>query len=93
MTKKREIQIILDKLWIEYSQLYQKVNNLEDFIKNRMALSDGLYGQSMDITKKLVFVNQKQQELLCKQLEFMKQYLNCLSERISDLGEQYKNAK
>lgn len=37
MTKeKRNIQIVLDKLWIEYSQLYQKVNNLDYFLETHI---------------------------------------------------------
>lgn len=31
--EKRDIQIVLDELWVEYSQLYQKINNLDYFIK------------------------------------------------------------
>ena len=94
MTKeKREIQIVLDNLWIEYSQLYQKVNNLEYFINYKMSAPDTLHPQDMEITKRLVKVSTFQAYYLPKQLEAMKTYLDILRLRIDDLSKQFKECK
>ena len=94
MTKKqRDIQIILDKLWVEYSQLYQRVNSLDYFINYKMSAPDTLHPQDMETTMRLVKVSQCQAYYLPKQLEVMKTYLNILKERIDDLSKQFKESK
>ena len=76
--EKRNIQIVLDKLWIEYSQLYQKVNNLDYHLSEQCCLENAI-PHSL--------------HLLCKQYEAMKTYLNILKERIDDLSKQFKECK
>ena len=76
--EKRNIQIILDKLWIEYSQLYQKVNNL-DYHLSKQVCSENNIPHSLD--------------LLYNQYEAMKTYLNILKDRIDDLSKQFKECE
>lgn len=87
---KRQLQIVLDKLWIEYSQLYQRVNSLDYFINYKMSAPDTLHPQDMETTKRLIKVSQFQANCLPKQLESMKTYLDILKDRINDLSEQFR---
>ena len=76
--EKRNIQVILDKLWIEYSQLYQKVNNLHWHL--HLVVDDeneGQYGI----------------KLLQEQHKAMTTYLNILKERIDNLSKEFKECK
>ena len=76
--EKRNIQIVLDKLWIEYSQLYQRVNNLDYHISKQVCSANHI-PHSLD--------------LLYNQYEAMKTYLDILKERIDDLSKQFKECK
>ena len=76
--EKRNIQIVLDKLWIEYSQLYQKVNNLDYHLSKQVCSANNI-PHSLD--------------LLYNQYEAMKTYLDILKERIDDLSKQFKECK
>jgi len=100
MTKKqRDIQIILDKLWIEYSQLYQKVNNLKYFIEtNSTKIINKNYQKGAPIYQRFEYlkikgVSKKQIPMLIEQREAMLRYLNILQARIDDLSKQFKECK
>ena len=100
MTKeKRNIQIVLDKLWIEYSQLYQKVNNLDYFIEmNAIKKINKNYKKGTPLYQRVKYlhikgVSVKQVPLLIEQREVMLRYLNILQIRIDDLSKQFKECK
>ncbi len=100
MTKEqRKIQIILDELWIEYSQLYQKVNNLDYFIEiNSIKRINKNYQKGAPLYQRFEYlkingVSRKQIPLLIEQREVMLRYLNILQARIDDLSKQFKELK
>lgn len=100
MTKeKRNIQIVLDKLWIEYSQLYQKINNLDYFIEmNAIKKINKNYKKGAPLYQRVKYlhikgVSAKQVPLLIEQREVMLRYLNILQTRIDDLSKQFKECK
>lgn len=100
MTKeKRDIQIELDKLWIEYSQLYQKFNNLDYFIEtNSTKIINKKYPKGAPFYQRFKYLNikgvsKKHIPLLIEQREVMLRYLNILKARIDDLSKQFKECK
>ena len=87
--EKRNIQIILDKLWIEYSQLYQRVNNLDYFIAQSIHLcaddQERIY-----LKDEQTNMSAYHTDLLKKQWKVMNEYLNIIKARIDDLSKQFK---
>ena len=97
MTKKqRDIQVVLDKLWVEYSQLYQKVNNLDYFIEtNSTKTINKNYQKGAPLYQRFEYlkikgVSKNHIPLLIEQREVMLRYLNILQTRIDDLSKKFK---
>ena len=97
MTKEqRNIQRVLDKLQVEYSQLYQKVNNLDYFIEtNSTKIINKNYQKGAPIYQRFKYlkikgVSKKQIPLLIEQREVRLRYLNILQARIDDFSKQFK---
>ena len=97
--EKRNIQIVLDKLQIEYWQLYQKVNNLDYFIEtNSTKIINKNYQKGAPLYQRFEYlkikgVSKKHIPLLIEQREVMLRYLNILQARINDLSKQFKEDK
>lgn len=102
--EQRKIQIILDELWVEYSQLYQKINNLAYFINyqsivDKSELDD--YNNEIYISKLekqcKLFNKEKisltQENLMRQQFAYMGEYLSILKARIDDLSKQFKECE
>ena len=98
--KKRQIQIILDKLQIEYWQLNQKINNLDYFIesnsvkqinKNYPKGSSSFYLRWKYI--KIKGVSKEHIPLLLEQREAMIRYWNILKQRIDKLSKQFEECE
>lgn len=105
MTKeKRDLQIVLDKLWIEYSQLCQKINNLAYFINYQSIVDKSNLDQYNNATyiseleKQCKLFNKEkisltQENLMRQQFAYMGEYLSILKARIDDLSKQLKECK
>ena len=90
--EKRDIQIILNKLGDEYSELFQKVNRLDLFISQNIHLcADGQ--ERIYLRSEKTNMSAYHTDLLKKQWKVMNKYLNILKERIDDLSKQFKECK
>ena len=87
--EKRNIQIELNKLGNEYSELFQKVNRLDLFISQNIHLcADGQ--ERIYLKNEKINMSDYHTDLLKKQWKVMNKYLNILDKRMKDLHKQLK---